>query len=47
VQVAEAPAEPREEPAVEETLEPPAGGAAVYVPDDAGAPAGEAPDVVI
>jgi TolA-binding protein len=47
VQVAEAPDEPREEPAVEETLEPPAGGAAVYVPDDAGAPAGEAPDVVI
>jgi cell division protein FtsN len=47
VQVAEAPAEPREEPAVEETLEPPAGGAAVYVPDDAGAPAGEAPDVEI
>lgn len=41
--------EPREEPAgeVEEEFEPPAGGAAVYVPDDVGAPAGEAPDVEI
>ncbi|HEU4464024.1 MAG TPA: SPOR domain-containing protein, partial [Gemmatimonadota bacterium] len=55
VRVAEAPVErdePREEPAaeeppVEETFDPPAGGAAVYVPDDGRAPAGEAPDVVI
>jgi cell division protein FtsN/TolA-binding protein len=50
VRIAEAPDamdEPREEPAVEETFDPPAGGAAVYVPDDGGEPAGEAPDVVI
>ncbi|HET9332500.1 MAG TPA: SPOR domain-containing protein [Gemmatimonadota bacterium] len=52
VQLAEAPDEPREEPAAEEPageeeFEPPAGGAAVYVPDDVGAPAGEAPDVEI
>ena len=50
VEVAQAPAEPREEPDVaepdvEEAPEPPAGGAAVYVPD-AGAAAGEPPDVV-
>jgi cell division protein FtsN/TolA-binding protein len=49
VRVAAAPderEEPREEPPAEVAMEPPAGGA-VYVPDDAGEPAGEAPDVEI